>query len=233
MSEKKKPAENSLKEAALHYHEYPKPGKLEIRPTKPLANPRDLSLAYSPGVAEACLAIKHNPLDAARYTARGNLVAVVTNGSAALGLGNIGPLASKPIMEGKAVLFKKFANIDCFDIEMDEADPEILAEHIIALEPTFGAINLEDIKAPECFVVEKICRERMGIPVFHDDQHGTAIVVGAAATNALVLTKREFADIKGGFHWRWRGRHCLFENAQQTGRPAREYLALRYRWSGL
>ncbi len=196
MSDKKKPADNSLKEAALHYHEYPKPGKLEIRPTKPLANPRDLSLAYSPGVAEACLAIKDNPLDAARYTARGNLVAVVTNGSAALGLGNIGPLASKPIMEGKAVLFKKFANIDCFDIEMDEADPEVLAEHIIALEPTFGAINLEDIKAPECFVVEKICRERMGIPVFHDDQHGTAIVVGAAATNALVLTKREFVDIK-------------------------------------
>ena len=196
MSDKKKPAENSLKEAALHYHEYPKPGKLEIRPTKPLANPRDLSLAYSPGVAEACLAIKDDPLNAARYTARGNLVAVVTNGSAALGLGNIGPLASKPIMEGKAVLFKKFANIDCFDIEMDEADPEVLAEHIIALEPTFGAINLEDIKAPECFVVEKICRERMGIPVFHDDQHGTAIVVGAAATNALVLTKREFADIK-------------------------------------
>ncbi len=196
MNDDNKPAENSLKEAALHYHEYPKPGKLEIRPTKPLATPRDLSLAYSPGVAEACLAIKDDPLDAARYTARGNLVAVVTNGSAALGLGNIGPLASKPIMEGKAVLFKKFANIDCFDIEMDEADPEILAEHIIALEPTFGAINLEDIKAPECFVVEKICRERMGIPVFHDDQHGTAIVVGAAATNALVLTKREFADIK-------------------------------------
>ncbi len=196
MSDDKQPAENSLKDAALHYHEFPKPGKLEIRPTKPLANPRDLSLAYSPGVAEACLAIKNDALTASRYTARGNLVAVVTNGSAALGLGNIGALASKPIMEGKAVLFKKFANIDCFDIEINEADPEVLAEHIIALEPTFGAINLEDIKAPECFVVEKICRERMGIPVFHDDQHGTAIVVGAAATNALVLTKREFADIK-------------------------------------
>ena len=181
---------------ALNYHEFPRPGKLEIRPTKPLANPRDLSLAYSPGVAEACLAIKENPLDAARYTSRANLVAVVTNGSAALGLGNIGALASKPIMEGKAVLFKQFAHIDCFDIEMDESDPEKLAEHVIALEPTFGAINLEDIKAPDCFIVEKICRERMNIPVFHDDQHGTAIVVGAAAKNALYLTKRKFEEIK-------------------------------------
>ncbi|NKB50708.1 MAG: NADP-dependent malic enzyme [Rhizobiaceae bacterium] len=181
---------------ALNYHEFPKPGKLEVRPTKPLANPRDLSLAYSPGVAEACLAIKENPLDASKYTARGNLVAVVSNGSAALGLGNIGPLACKPIMEGKAVLFKQFAHIDCFDIEMNQSDPEKLAEHVIALEPTFGAINLEDIKAPDCFIVEKICRERMNIPVFHDDQHGTAIVVGAAAKNALHLTDRKFEDIK-------------------------------------
>ncbi|MEP1207283.1 MAG: NADP-dependent malic enzyme [Rhizobiaceae bacterium] len=181
---------------ALNYHEFPKPGKLEVRPTKPLANPRDLSLAYSPGVAEACLAIKENALDASRFTARGNLVAVVSNGSAALGLGNIGPLACKPIMEGKAVLFKQFAHIDCFDIEMNESDPEKLAEHVIALEPTFGAINLEDIKAPDCFIVEKICRERMNIPVFHDDQHGTAIVVGAAAKNALHLTGRKFEDIK-------------------------------------
>ena len=181
---------------ALNYHEFPKPGKLEVRPTKPLANPRDLSLAYSPGVAEACLAIKENPLDASKFTARGNLVAVVSNGSAALGLGNIGPLACKPIMEGKAVLFKQFAHIDCFDIEMNESDPEKLAEHVIALEPTFGAINLEDIKAPDCFIVEKICRERMSIPVFHDDQHGTAIVVGAAAKNALHLTDRKFEDIK-------------------------------------
>ncbi|MCB1385015.1 MAG: NADP-dependent malic enzyme [Nitratireductor sp.] len=161
-----------------------------------MASPRDLSRAYSPGVAEACLAIKDNPLDAARYTSRANLVAVVSNGSAALGLGNIGPLASKPIMEGKAVLFKKFANIDCFDLELDESDPEKLAEHIIALEPTFGAINLEDIKAPDCFIVEKICRERMGIPVFHDDQHGTAIVVAAAARNALELTGRSFETLK-------------------------------------
>ena len=136
---------------ALNYHEFPKPGKLEVRPTKPLANPRDLSLAYSPGVAEACLEIKKNPLDASRYTARGNLVAVVSNGSAALGLGNIGPLACKPIMEGKAVLFKQFAHIDCFDIELNESDPHKLAEHVIALEPTFGAINLEDIKAPRLF----------------------------------------------------------------------------------
>jgi len=196
MASKKTTTEKSLNEAALHYHEFPKPGKLEIRPTKPLANPRDLSLAYSPGVADVSLAIQKDPSTASRYTARGNLVAVVTNGSAALGLGNIGPLASKPIMEGKAVLFKKFANIDCFDLEIDESDPEKLAEHIIALEPTFGAINLEDIKAPECFIVEKICREKMNIPVFHDDQHGTAIVVGAAAKNALVLTNREFADIK-------------------------------------
>jgi len=196
MSSKKNKPEETLNEAALHYHEFPRPGKLEIRPTKMLANPRDLSLAYSPGVADVSLAIYRDPKTASRYTAKGNLVAVVTNGSAALGLGNIGPLASKPIMEGKAVLFKKFANIDCFDIEIDENDPEKLAEHIIALEPTFGAINLEDIKAPECFIVEKICREKMNIPVFHDDQHGTAIVVGAAAKNALVLTDRQFADIK-------------------------------------
>ncbi|MGI9355201.1 MAG: NADP-dependent malic enzyme [Rhizobiaceae bacterium] len=181
---------------ALRYHSLPRAGKLEIRPTKPLANPRDLSLAYSPGVAEACMAIKDNPLDAARYTTRANLVAVVSNGSAALGLGNIGPLASKPIMEGKAVLFKQFAHIDCFDIEMNESNPEKLAEHVIAMEPTFGAINLEDIKAPECFIVEKICRDRMNIPVFHDDQHGTAIVVGAALKNALHLTDRKFKDIK-------------------------------------
>ncbi len=181
---------------ALRYHSLPRPGKLEVRPTKPLANPRDLSLAYSPGVAEASLAIKENPLNAASYTGRGNLVAVVSNGSAALGLGNIGPLASKPIMEGKAVLFKQFAQLDCFDIELNESDPEKLAEHVIALEPTFGAINLEDIKAPDCFIVEKICRERMNIPVFHDDQHGTAIVVGAALKNALYLTDRSFEDIK-------------------------------------
>ncbi len=181
---------------ALDYHAEPRPGKLEISPTKPMANGRDLALAYSPGVAEASLEIKADPDAASRYTVRANLVGVVTNGSAVLGLGNIGALASKPVMEGKAVLFKKFANIDCFDLEIDESDPEKLAEIICALEPGFGAINLEDIRAPDCFIVEQICRERMNIPVFHDDQHGTAIVVGAAATNALAITGRDFADIK-------------------------------------
>ncbi|SFS65989.1 malate dehydrogenase (oxaloacetate-decarboxylating)(NADP+) [Sulfitobacter marinus] len=186
----------NLRQAALDYHAFPKPGKLEIRATKPLANGRDLARAYSPGVAEACLEIKSDPSTAALYTTRANLVGVVTNGTAVLGLGNIGALASKPVMEGKAVLFKKFANIDCFDIELNENDPEKLAELVCALEPTFGAINLEDIKAPDCFTVEKICRERMNIPVFHDDQHGTAIVVGAAVKNALFVAKKKFEDIK-------------------------------------
>ncbi|MBP6677847.1 MAG: NADP-dependent malic enzyme [Paracoccus sp.] len=188
--------QDSARQEALDYHEFPRPGKLEVRATKPLANGRDLARAYSPGVAEACLEIKADPAAAARYTARGNLVAVVSNGTAVLGLGNIGALASKPVMEGKAVLFKKFANIDCFDIEVNESDPEKLAAIVTALEPSFGAINLEDIKAPECFIVEKLCRERMNIPVFHDDQHGTAIVVGAAATNALHVAKKNFEDIK-------------------------------------
>ena len=188
--------QDTARQAALNYHELPKPGKLEIRATKPLANGRDLSLAYSPGVADACLEIKADPATAARYTARANLVAVVSNGTAVLGLGNIGAAAAKPVMEGKAVLFKKFANIDCFDLEVNEPDPEKLAAIVRALEPTFGAINLEDIKAPECFIVEKLCRETMNIPVFHDDQHGTAIVVGAAATNALRVTGRRFEDIK-------------------------------------
>ncbi|MCX8954143.1 NADP-dependent malic enzyme [Ruegeria sp. NA] len=186
----------SLRQAALEYHEFPKPGKLEIKATKPMANGRDLARAYSPGVAEASLEIKADAANAERYTARGNLVAVVSNGTAVLGLGNIGALASKPVMEGKAVLFKKFAGIDCFDIEVDQPDPEKLADIVCALEPTFGAINLEDIKAPDCFIVEKLCRERMNIPVFHDDQHGTAIVVGAAAKNALHVAGKSFEDIK-------------------------------------
>ena len=186
----------SLRQAALDYHAHPKPGKLEIKATKPMANGRDLARAYSPGVAEASLEIKNDPATAETYTARGNLVAVVSNGTAVLGLGNIGALASKPVMEGKAVLFKKFAGIDCFDIEVNEPDPEKLADIVCALEPTFGAINLEDIKAPDCFVVEKLCRERMNIPVFHDDQHGTAIVVGAAARNALHVAGKRFEDIK-------------------------------------
>ena len=188
--------ENSTKKAALDYHEFPQPGKLEIRATKPLANQRDLSRAYSPGVAEACLEIKEDENTASKYTSKGNLVAVISNGTAVLGLGNIGPGASKPVMEGKAVLFKKFANIDCFDIEVDEDNPQRLAEIVASLEPTFGAINLEDIKAPDCFEVERLCKEKMKIPVFHDDQHGTAIVVGAAAVNAIELSKRKIENTK-------------------------------------
>ena len=188
--------ENSSKKAALDYHEFPQPGKLEIRATKPLANQRDLSRAYSPGVAEACLEIKEDENSASKYTSKGNLVAVISNGTAVLGLGNIGPGASKPVMEGKAVLFKKFANIDCFDIEVDEDNPQRLAEIVSSLEPTFGAINLEDIKAPDCFEVERLCKEKMKIPVFHDDQHGTAIVVGAAAVNAIELSNRKIENTK-------------------------------------
>ena len=188
--------ESSLKKAALEYHEFPRPGKLEIRATKPMANGRDLARAYSPGVAAACLAIRDEPMDASRYTARANLVAVVSNGTAVLGLGNIGALASKPVMEGKAVLFKKFGNIDCFDIELNESDPEKLADIVCALEPTFGAINLEDIKAPDCFIVEEICKKRMNIPVFHDDQHGTAIIVAAAIVNGMEIAVKKLSDIK-------------------------------------
>ncbi|MGG7568475.1 NADP-dependent malic enzyme [Rhodovulum sp. DZ06] len=186
----------SNRQAALDYHRLPKPGKLEIRATKPLANQRDLSRAYSPGVAEACLEIVKDEKASYDYTSRGNLVAVVSNGSAVLGLGNIGAAASKPVMEGKAVLFKKFANIDCFDIEVNEPDPHKLADIVTAMEPTFGAINLEDIKAPDCFIVEAECRRRMNIPVFHDDQHGTAIVVGAALYNALRVARKKIEDIK-------------------------------------
>ena len=187
---------DSFKESALKYHTHPVPGKLEIRPTKPLVNKRDLSLAYSPGVAYACELIVENPTEVASVTARGNLVAVITNGTAVLGLGNIGPLASKPVMEGKAVLFKKFANIDVFDIEVDETDVDKLVDIIASLEPTFGGINLEDIKAPECFMVEEKLRKRMKIPVFHDDQHGTAIVAAAAIYNGLRVVDKKFKDVK-------------------------------------
>ena len=186
----------NLRQAALDYHEFPTPGKISIAATKQLTNQRDLALAYSPGVAAACEAIAADPLNAYRYTARGNLVAVITNGTAVLGLGAIGPLAAKPVMEGKAVLFKKFAGIDVFDIEIDERDPDRLVEIIAALEPTFGGINLEDIKAPECFVVERKLRERMKIPVFHDDQHGTAIIVGAAVLNGLQVVGKDIASVK-------------------------------------
>src|SRR5476651_2768478 len=185
-----------LHSAALAYHRLPQPGKLEIQAIKPLANQRDLALAYSPGVAAACLAIAADPAEAASLTIRANLVAVVSNGTAVLGLGNIGPLASKPVMEGKAVLFKKFAGIDVFDIELNEMDPLKLVDVICALEPTFGGINLEDIKAPDCFIVERECRKRMKIPVFHDDQHGTAIVVAAAITNGLKVVGKDIKKVK-------------------------------------
>ena len=185
-----------LRAAALHYHEFPVPGKIEIAPTKQLTNQRDLALAYTPGVAAACEEIAKDPANAFRYTARGNLVGVITNGTAVLGLGNIGPLASKPVMEGKAVLFKKFAGIDVFDIEVNETDPEKLVEIIAALEPTFGGINLEDIKAPDCFLVERKLQARMKIPVFHDDQHGTAIVVAAAILNGLKVVGKNVGDVK-------------------------------------
>ncbi len=185
-----------LKKAALEYHEHPKPGKLAISATKQLTNQRDLALAYSPGVAAPCEEIVENPAAAFKYTSRGNLVAVITNGTAVLGLGDIGPLAAKPVMEGKAVLFKKFSDIDVFDIEINEKDPDKLVEIIASLEPTFGGINLEDIKAPDCFYVERKLRERMKIPVFHDDQHGTAIVVGAALLNALKVVGKDIKQAK-------------------------------------
>jgi len=186
----------ALRRAALDYHEFPTPGKVAIHATKQLINQHDLALAYSPGVAAACEEIVADPANAFRYTARGNLVAVVTNGTAVLGLGDIGPLAAKPVMEGKGVLFKKFAGIDVFDLELNERDLDKLVDIIAALEPTFGGINLEDIKAPDCFYVERKLRERMKIPVFHDDQHGTAIVVGAALLNALVVAGKDIADVK-------------------------------------
>src|SRR5689334_4743313 len=188
--------EEELRSAALEYHERPTPGKISIAPTKALVNSRDLSLAYSPGVAYACTAIQQNPNDAARYTARANLVAVITNGSAVLGLGNIGALAGKPVMEGKGCLFKKFAGIDVFDIEVGESDPDKIVDVVAALEPTFGGINLEDIKAPECFYIEKKLRERMKIPVFHDDQHGTAIVAAAAVLNGLKIVGKDISKVK-------------------------------------
>ena len=185
-----------LNAMSLEYHRWPSPGKISVVPTTKLSNQRDLSLAYSPGVAAACEAIVEDADNAAKLTARANLVAVITNGTAVLGLGAIGPLASKPVMEGKAVLFKKFANIDCFDLELQETDPARIVDIVVALEPTFGGINLEDIKSPECFIIERACRERMNIPVFHDDQHGTAICVAAAIRNGLKLVGKEMAKIK-------------------------------------
>lgn len=188
--------DEQLKQSALDFHEFPVPGKIQVSPTKPLATQRDLALAYSPGVAAPCLEIAADPLAAHKYTARGNLVAVVSNGTAVLGLGNIGALAGKPVMEGKGVLFKKFAGIDVFDIEVDELNPDKFIDVVAALEPTFGGINLEDIKAPECFYIEKKLRERMNIPVFHDDQHGTAIICTAAVLNGLRVVEKTISDVR-------------------------------------
>ncbi|MEY3289810.1 MAG: malic enzyme, partial [Pseudomonadota bacterium] len=185
-----------LYDAALDYHQFPTPGKISVTPTKQLTNQRDLALAYSPGVAAACEEIVADPANVFKYTSRGNLVAVISNGTAVLGLGNIGPLAAKPVMEGKGVLFKKFAGIDVFDIEINELDPDKLCDIIASLEPTFGGINLEDIKAPECFYIERKLRERMNIPVFHDDQHGTAIIVGAAILNGLKVVGKDIKNCK-------------------------------------
>lgn len=188
--------DEQLKQSALDFHQFPVPGKIQVSPTKPLATQRDLALAYSPGVAAPCLEIAEDPLAAYKYTARGNLVAVISNGTAVLGLGNIGALAGKPVMEGKGVLFKKFSGIDVFDIEVDEHNPDKLIDIIAALEPTFGGINLEDIKAPECFYIEQKLRERMKIPVFHDDQHGTAIITTAAVLNGLRVVKKNISDVR-------------------------------------
>src|SRR5690349_18085859 len=187
---------HDFNQAALDYHRCVPAGKIKVTPTKALVTQRDLSLAYSPGVAAACDAIVADPATVSEQTARGNLVAVITNGTAVLGLGSIGPLAAKPVMEGKGVLFQKFAGIDVFDIEIDERDPDKLVDIIAAMEPTFGGINLEDIKAPECFIVERKLRERMNIPVFHDDQHGTAIIVGAAVLNALEVVGKKIEDVR-------------------------------------
>src|SRR5437868_4044235 len=187
---------DDIRKSALEYHRLPTPGKIEVAATKSLITQRDLALAYTPGVAAACEAIVEDPRMARELTVRGNLVAVVTNGTAVLGLGNIGPLAGKPVMEGKAVLFKKFAGIDVFDIEVDAREIDRLVDVVAALEPTFGGINLEDIKGPECFEVEERLKARMKIPVFHDDQHGTAIIVAAAVQNALHLTGKRIDEVK-------------------------------------
>ncbi len=220
-------------DAALDYHRLPRPGKIEVTATKPLANQRDLALAYTPGVADVCDAIVANPADASLYTARGNLVGVITNGTAVLGLGAIGPLAAKPVMEGKAVLFKKFAGIDVFDIEINERDPDKLVDIIASLAPTFGGINLEDIKAPECFEVEAKLRARLDIPVFHDDQHGTAIIVGAAVLNGLRVVGKSIDQVKLVTSGAGRGGDRLSRPAGQSRRQAREHHGHGHRRRGL
>ena len=224
---------DNIDNAALDYHRRAPAGKLAVVATKPLATQRDLALAYSPGVAAASTLIAGDPREAANVTARGNLVGVVTNGTAVLGLGNIGPLASKPVMEGKAVLFKKFAGIDVFDIEVDATDPDRFVDIVAALEPTFGAINLEDIKAPECFEIEARLRERMNIPVFHDDQHGTAIIVAAAIYNALQITGKRFEDIKLVTSGAGAAALASLELLVSMGLPRENYLGDRYRRRGL
>src|SRR5215203_2118329 len=188
--------DDQLDQAALEYHRFPRPGKIAVMPTKAMTNQRDLSLAYSPGVAAACLAIRDDVRNASEYTSRGNLVAVVSNGTAVLGLGNIGALAGKPVMEGKGVLFKRFADIDVFDLEVDTTDPEEFIRTVRLLEPTFGGINLEDIRAPDCFEIERRLKAEMSIPVFHDDQHGTAIISGAALLNALVVVGKKMDEVR-------------------------------------
>ncbi|MEY9247899.1 malic enzyme [Bradyrhizobium elkanii] len=222
-----------LHNAALAYHRLPRPGKLEIQAIKPLANQRDLALAYSPGVAAACTEIAKNPAEAATLTARANLVAVVSNGTAVLGLGNIGPLASKPVMEGKAVLFKKFAGIDVFDIEIKADTIERVVETVAALEPTFGGINLEDIRGPECFEIEAQLKERMKIPVFHDDQHGTAIIVAARDRQRAVAERQATVRCEDRLFGRGRGCDRNPQSAGLDGRAAQEHLGLRHRRRGL
>ena len=214
--------DEQLRIAALEYHRLPTPGKISVTPTKGLINQRDLALAYSPGVAAACDAIAADPAEARSLTSRGNLVAVITNGTAVLGLGNIGPLAGKPVMEGKACLFKKFAGIDVFDIEIAENDPEELVRTIARLEPTFGGINLEDIKAPDCFYVERKLREQMKIPVFHDDQHGTAIVAGAFMLNGLKVVGKDIAQGQAGVLGRGRRGDRVPRPDGRRGPEARE-----------
>ena len=227
------PGNSELDESALFYHRFPMPGKLEIQATKPLGNQRDLALAYSPGVAAPCLAIHKDPSTAADYTSRANLVAVISNGTAVLGLGNIGPLASKPVMEGKAVLFKKFANIDVFDIEIDAQEISKIVDVVAALEPTFGGINLEDIKSPECFEVEEQLRAKMNIPVFHDDQHGTAIIVAAAILNGMELAGKDLSKVKIVASGAGAAALACLNLLVKLGCRPQEYLGLRSRRRGL
>lgn len=215
--------DEQLKQSALDFHQFPVPGKIQVSPTKPLATQRDLALAYSPGVAAPCLEIAADPLAAYKYTARGNLVAVISNGTAVLGLGNIGALAGKPVMEGKGVLFKKFSGIDVFDIEVDELDPDKLIDIIASLEPTFGGINLEDIKAPECFYIEKKLRERMKIPVFHDDQHGTADHLHRRSTERFTGCEERYQRCEIGGLRRRCGLYRLLKLAGGAGVKTAQY----------